>query len=83
VILQSIVPNRIRQAGTGIEVVTTVFTLGPIKLVVIANLPDNGDSGTSYVKLELVTSADRREAEPVWSLWEAPAVRQNREKKNE
>jgi hypothetical protein len=70
VILQSIVPNRIRQAGTGIEVVTTVFTLGPIKLVVIANLPDNGDSGTSYVKLELVTSQEQREPSPVWSVWE-------------
>jgi hypothetical protein len=79
-ILQSIVPNRIRQAGTGIELVTTIFTLGPIKLVVIANLPDNGDSGTSYVKLELVPSAEERDPSPRWSVWEAPAGRQNREK---
>jgi hypothetical protein len=81
-ILQAVVNNRIRQAGTGIEVVTTVFTLGPLKLVIIANLPDNGDSGTSYVKLELVPSSEDRDATPKWSIW-APAGRHNTPTRNE
>jgi hypothetical protein len=69
-ILQTIVQNRIRKAGTGIETVTTVFSFGPLKFVVTANIPDDEDSGTSYVKLELVATSDDREPTPRWAPWE-------------
>jgi hypothetical protein len=53
-ILQSVVLNRIRQASTNIETVTTTFSLGPLRFNVVANLPDKGESGSTYVQVELM-----------------------------
>lgn len=69
-ILQSVVPNRIRDTKTDIEVVTTVFSFGPLRVTVVSNIPKDDTDGTSYVKLELIPSFNDTLPTPRWSIWE-------------
>lgn len=58
-ILQQEVPNRVKVSRNGIDIITTVFAFGPIRIVVIANIPPDGqEQGTSYVRIELMKSAE-------------------------
>ena len=65
-ILQAVVKNRIKDSSTEIETVTTIFSFGPFKVTVTANLPADRDESTSYVKVELNKFADG------WDEWTPP-----------
>lgn len=69
-ILQSVIPNRIRDTKTDIEVVTTVFSFGPIRVTVISNIPKDDTDGTSYVKIELIPSFNDTMSTPRWSVFD-------------
>jgi hypothetical protein len=57
-VIQQEVPNRVKASEKGREILTTVFAFGPIRVVVIANIPDEGEKqSTSYVRIELIPDA--------------------------
>jgi hypothetical protein len=59
VIIQKEVPNIIKDSRHGLEIITSVFSFGPIRVVVIANIPpDKEKKGSSYVRIELMPSAE-------------------------